>query len=162
MIEKDYHPIIQNVQLLLKNSHVVLPKKAKLKLYHHTGFNKFSSVGATFISVIEHDYCKFIVVMIPGQTYPFHYHRIKDESFFVLYGDLTVTLENDTYALTKGDILNIPRRFTHSFSTQGGCVFEEISTAYLRNDSVYESKNIQEAARSYRSTELPIEVLIQE
>lgn len=154
-----YVPVIEKVKLLLTHSHAVLPKKAQLKLYHHNGINHIDSTGAAFISVIEHDYCKFIVAMIPGQAYPLHYHRIKDESFFILYGELTVKLEDDIYTLTKGDILNIPRRFIHSFSTRNGCVFEEISTVYLQNDSIYEDKIIQETPRNQRSTLFPPEIL---
>jgi N-acetylneuraminate synthase len=97
--------------------------------------------------------------MLPGQAYPIHFHRIKDESYFILSGDLIVTVEDETYTLTRGDVLNIPRRFTHSFRTQNGCVFEEISTAYLNNDSVYEDKEIGQSPKSFRTTVLPISVL---
>jgi len=106
------------------------------------GIENFTETGAVFICVIQHDYCKFIVIMMPGQKYPLHYHRIKDESFFVLYGDLTITIEDNVHVLSKGDILNVPRRFTHSFATKNGCVFEEISTAYLKHyDKHKNSKN---------------------
>jgi N-acetylneuraminate synthase len=138
----------------------VLPNEGEVKFYHHKGFDNFSAVGAAFIGVIQHDYCKFIVAMLPGQTYPLHFHRIKDESYFILSGDLTVTVEDETHTLTKGDVLNVPRRYTHSFRTQNGCVFEEISTAYLNNDSIYEDKEIGQSPRSFRITVLPMSALL--
>ncbi|MDR3164041.1 MAG: cupin domain-containing protein [Synergistaceae bacterium] len=153
---------IDSVKEYLRKSYVVLPKKAEVKLYHHYGIDSIVSTGAAFISVIQHDYCKFIVIMTPGQSYPLHYHRIKDESYFILYGDLKVTIEDGTYFLTKGDIINVPRLFMHGFSTESGCVFEEISTAYLQNDSVYENKEIQYASKSNRSTVFSIEAFVEE
>jgi N-acetylneuraminate synthase len=150
------------VRMQIRESHVVLPNKGEVKLYHHSGFENFTSVGAAFINVIQHDYCKFIVVMLPNQTYPLHFHRIKDESYFILSGDLNVVVEEDEHTLLKGDILNVPRRFTHSFKTKNGCVFEEISTAYLDNDSVYDDKRIQQAPKSFRTTVLPIEAILDE
>ena len=156
---EEFMPYIGTVKALLRRSHVVLPKKAEVKLYHHHGANSFIEVGAVFISVIQHDYCKFVVTMIPGQTYPLHYHRIKDESFFVLFGDLTVTVEDEIYTLLKGDVLTIPRRFMHSFSTKNGCVFEEISTAYLQNDSVYEDNIVSQIPKNLRVTRLPVEMI---
>ena len=153
-------PYISSINTLINQSHVVLPKKTEIKLYHHHGVNYFVEVGATFVSVIQHDYCKFVVTMMPGQTYPLHYHRIKDETFFILLGDLTVTIEDETFLLYKGDILNIPRRFMHSFSTKNGCVFEEISTAYLQNDSVYEDNIVSQIPKNARVTMMPIEALL--
>lgn len=152
--------IIEKVKSLIRNSHVVLPNEGEVKFYHHKGFDNFLAVGAVFVSVIQHDYCKFIVAMLAGQMYPLHFHRIKDESYFILSGDLIVTLEDETHTLTKGDILNVPRRFTHSFRTQNGCVFEEISTAYLNNDSVYEDKEIGQSPGSFKTTVLPMSVLL--
>jgi N-acetylneuraminate synthase len=146
-------------QLLLK-SHIVLPKNGEVKLYHHNGLDNFLSVGALFVSVIQHNYCKFIVAMLGGQSYPLHFHRIKDESYFVLYGDLKVAIEEKVHFLSKGDVINVPRRFTHSFLTRAGCVFEEVSTAYLNNDSIYADPGVQKMPREQKVTILPMSVLI--
>lgn len=154
--------IVKNIKDLLKESHVVLPKKGEAKLYHHKGIENFMSVGALFISVIQHDYCKFIVVMLKGQAYPSHYHRIKDETYFILHGDLKVIIEDETTSIHRGDIINVPRRFTHSFSTKNGCVFEEISTAYLNRDSVYEDKDITNISTAKKLTILPLSLFFEE
>jgi N-acetylneuraminate synthase len=155
-------PLIEQVRELVKKSHVVLPKNGEVKLYHHKGFDNFTNTGAVFIGVVVHDYCKFIVIMLPRQSYPLHFHRIKDESYFVLHGDLTVTVEEETHTLGKGEILNVPRRFNHSFYTENGCVFEEISTAYLNNDSVYDEVRLQKTPKHIKNTTLPVSVLEEE
>jgi hypothetical protein len=69
-------------------------------------------------------------------------------------------VEDEVYILRKGDIVNIPRRFTHSFTSGRGCVFEEVSTAYLSNDSVYEDVNIRKITREQKITTVPIEKLL--
>lgn len=158
----EINAIIKDIKDLLRESHVVLPKNGEAKLYHHKGIENFLSVGALFISVIQHDYCKFIVVMLKGQSYPLHYHRIKDESYFILYGDLNVNIEDEKTSIYRGDVINVPRRFTHSFSTEGGCVFEEVSTAYLNNDSVYEDNEIKNISKEKKLTVLPLSLFLDE
>ncbi|MCL2499450.1 MAG: cupin domain-containing protein [Defluviitaleaceae bacterium] len=148
--------IIEIYKDLLRQAHVIIPKKAEIKLYHHYGAENVRETGALFITVVQHDYCKYIVCMTPGQTYPMHYHRIKDESFYVLHGDLSVVLEDEFHLITPGEILNVPRRFTHGFSTKTGCVFEELSTAYLLNDSVYQDKYIRNISGSDKMTYISI------
>lgn len=150
MTDSEY--LMGRIKELLLTSGVVLPKQGEVKLYHHKGIDRFNEVGAIFISVIQNDYCKFIVAMLGGQSYPVHYHRIKDESYFILYGDLKVTIEDETSRLEKGDVINVPRRFMHSFSTERGCVFEEVSTAYLNNDSVYDDESIRNIEKKEKVT----------
>jgi N-acetylneuraminate synthase len=152
---------VDNISKLLMQEHIVLPNIGEAKFYHHKGFENFEAVGAVFIGVVVHDYCKFIVVMLPNQSYPLHFHRIKDESYFVLAGELTVTVEEETYVLKKGDTLNVPRRYNHSFYTRTGCVFEELSTAYINNDSVYDDKTMQNLPKDVKNTVVPIAALLE-
>ncbi len=156
MTETEFTSMLDRARALIDQSHVVLPKESEVKIYHHKGIENFAEVGAIFISVVQHDYCKFIVVMLKGQTYPVHYHRIKDESYFILHGELKVTIEDETTKLSKGELINVPRRFTHSFSTDTGCVFEEVSTAYLNNDSVYEEAEVANVSKDKKVTVLPL------
>jgi N-acetylneuraminate synthase len=83
-----------------------------------------------------------LAVMFPGQAYPRHYHIHKDESFHILYGDLTVEIAGKEHALRKGDLISINRGISHSFHTQQGVIIEEIATTYLQGDSVYEDEII--------------------
>ncbi len=139
---------------LLHEGSVVLPRKAKVSIYHHTGISNIFNVGAMFINVVDRDYCKSIVVMQKGQDYPNHYHRIKTESMYVLYGELVVVIEGVAHLLKPGEIVHVERGQDHSFYTKTGVVFEEISTMYIRNDSVYLDEHIRNAPYSYRRTVL--------
>lgn len=139
---------------LWKKSNIILPRNAIVNIYHHLGINELSKVGATFMNTVNMDYSLSFVSMIPRQMYPMHYHRIKRESFYVLYGDLIVNLDDEEYVLKEGDMLNIERGQYHSFKTFGGVVFEEISTEYVPNDSIYSLIDIQKTLYSERRTTL--------
>ena len=137
---------------ILREASVVLPRIAKANIYHHTGISNIYQIGAMFINVVDRDYCKSIVVMQKGQDYPNHYHKIKTESMFVLYGELVVVIEGEEHLLKPGEIIHVERGQDHSFYTKTGTVFEEISTMYVRNDSVYLDEQIRNASYSFRRT----------
>ena len=139
---------------LMREAHIVLPKQASVNIYHHLGRDKISETGAMFINIVNRDYCKSIVVMLPGQAYPNHYHRIKTESFYVLSGELIVVTDGVEHRVKPGELLHIERGQDHSFSTETGTVFEEISTVYMPNDSVYTDDKIASTSYSQRRTSL--------
>ena len=39
-------------------------------------------------TLVNKDYCKKIIYQFPGQTNPEHFHKIKEETFILLEGDL--------------------------------------------------------------------------
>ncbi len=139
---------------ILKASHIVLPKNANVNIYHHCGRDELLRTGAMFINIVNRDYCKSMVVMTAGQAYPNHYHRIKTESFYVLVGELKVVIDGTVYTALPGELLHIERGQDHSFYTDGGAVFEEISTMYVPNDSVYTDEKIADTSYSQRRTTL--------
>ena len=139
---------------LLRRAGIVFPKQAKVSLYHHAGLERIAEIGAAFINIVDRDYCKSYVLMQPGQRYPDHYHKIKTESMYVLYGELVIRLDGVEHRLQPGEILHIERGQDHSFHTETGAVFEEISTTYVPNDSVYLEETIRRAPYSFRRTVL--------
>ena len=126
---------------LIKDSHVVIPIDSKCSLSHHYGLEKYENIGVAIIDCINREYCKKILVLLPGQNHPFHLHREKEETFSVLYGDITVNLDGKTIKLHAGEAQVVGRGVKHSFSTENGCVFEEVSTTHFLNDSYYEDEN---------------------
>ncbi len=56
----------------------------------------------------------------------------------VLYGSLDVVCDGKMRHVTRGETVVIERGVNHSFSSQEGCVFEEISTTHYGNDSFYQ------------------------
>jgi N-acetylneuraminate synthase len=129
--------IAQEVKELLNRGGVIAPRRADLEISHHYGFERFHEVGLTMITVVNREYCKKLIVLLPGQRHPEQYHKIKEETFHVLYGDLRVTLDSNEQPCVAGDVITIERNVRHSFSTLGGAVIEEVSSSHLASDSYY-------------------------
>lgn len=135
---------------ILDAANIVLPKEASVNIYHHLGKELFYDTGAVFINIVNRDYCKSYVIMLPKQKYPYHYHKIKSESFYVLYGSLNVKVDETEYILDQGEMINIERGQTHGFYSTESVVFEEISTIYTLNDSFYLYEDIQKTTYEQR------------
>ena len=122
---------------LINKSGVVIPNDSECELSHHYGVDKFLEIGAAIINCINREYCKKILVLLPGQANPEHYHKLKEETFTVLYGDIELRFNDQVKKLKKGESLTIERELPHSFSSVNGCVFEEVSTTHSATDSYY-------------------------
>ena len=59
------------------------------------------------ITTVNREYCKKILICLPGQSHPEQYHRIKEETFNVLHGDLTLTLDDKQILPGVGEVITI-------------------------------------------------------
>ncbi len=134
--------IIHHCRGMLHEAGVILGDGCEIELSHHYGLDRFPQTGALIVNLVNREYCKKIVVMQAGQEHPCHRHLVKEETFQLLWGDLTVNLNQIDHHLRPGDMLLVERGAWHSFTTQGGAVFEEISTTQLPNDSYYQDPAI--------------------
>ncbi len=136
-VEKTIH----QVKGILKAGNISLPNKVEVELSHHKGVENFQQVGGVIINIINREYCKKILIMLPGQSYPTHSHKVKDETLHILYGSVTVELEGGkTLELKAGDLFPVERGTSHAFKTTEGVAIEEISTTYVKGDSYYEAE----------------------
>jgi sialic acid synthase SpsE/mannose-6-phosphate isomerase-like protein (cupin superfamily) len=136
--------IIKSMRRLLIDSKVTLPDKLNFELSHHYGIENFEKWGAAIISCINREYCKKLIILLPGQSHPLHHHVKKEETFHVLYGDVTIDLSGDVRECKAGDIIVVERGVKHSFSSGSGVIFEEVSTTHYKDDSYYEDEKILE------------------
>jgi quercetin dioxygenase-like cupin family protein len=96
------------------------------------------------LNIINGDYCKKILVLFKNQKHPEQFHKIKKETFHILYGNLELKLNGKNELKKKGDIITINPIVKHEFSTKTGAVIEEISTTHHKADSFYTDKKIHE------------------
>ena len=115
-----------------------------LELSHHYGLENFYDTGATMITLINRSYCKKLIVLLPGQNHPEQYHKKKDETFHILYGEIELSLDSKKMKLQKGDIVTIEPGVKHLFNTSNGAVIEEISSTHFENDSFYTDDTINQ------------------
>jgi N-acetylneuraminate synthase len=144
------YQIVSAVKALIRKSKVQVPGQCELEISHHYGLEKFREFGLTAITVINREYCKRLMVVLPGQKHPEQWHDVKDETYHILHGDLIVELDGKQFIHKGNDVITIPHGVRHSFWTKGGAVIEEVSSSYSPRDSFYTDPAI--AANSTRKT----------
>lgn len=123
---------------------VVLPNMANFEVSHHYGLENFEKFGLVMVTVVNRDYCKKILVISPGQTNPEHLHKLKEESFYCLYGEVHLEIESEVLSLKPGDLALIPAGKKHTIHSSTGAVVEEISSTSTALDSYYTDPMIAE------------------
>lgn len=129
--------IVRQVKDLLKQGNVVVPGMAALEISHHYGLDRVHEVGITMVTVVNREYCKKLIVVLPGQTHPAQYHKLKEETFHVLHGTLTLALDGKAEEYGPGSVIVVNRGVVHEFESKTGAVFEEISSTHQVDDSFY-------------------------
>lgn len=150
--EKTILEIVIRVKEILAHSKIKIPGYLPLEISHHYGINQFMKYGCVIISIINRAYCKKIIILFPGQENPAHMHKIKEETFQVLDGSMVLTVDGNNYSLKAGELFTVEREKLHSFSSESGCVFEEISTSHHNDDSYYEDQKISKQTSRERKT----------
>ena len=136
------YKIVQEVKALIKKSKVQVPGQCDLEISHHHGIDDFHKTGITAITVVNRGYCKRLMVVMPGQIHPEQWHKEKDETYHVLYGDVTINIGGVRTYHKANDIITILHGLKHSFWTTHGAVIEEISSSYDTGDSFYTDESI--------------------
>lgn len=134
--EKVYKAV-QEIKVLLQKSGVVVPPKVDLEISHHYGIDNFKEFGLTMLTIVNREYCKKLIILLPGQRHPEQYHKAKEETFHVLYGDVQLDLNGATKECTAGEVVVVERGTKHAFGSAGGAIIEEISSTHYPNDSFY-------------------------
>lgn len=146
--------VVHEAKGLLREARIALGPDYEIELSHHYGMDQFRRTGATIVSVINREYCKKLIILLPGQSHPAHSHKRKEEAFQVLYGEMELELDGDKRTMRPGDMQLVRRGQVHAFSTKIGCVFEEISTTHIKGDSVYADPEIAKLDPVQRKTSI--------
>ncbi len=134
--------LVHTIKGMLHEAKIIIPIDADLEISHHYGLDKVYRYGAVLFSIVNRSYCKKILICLPGQTNPMHMHKIKEETFQLLHGDLKIGLKDKELNLRTGEIFLIEPGVYHCFSSRNGAIFEEISSTHVRADSYYEDEKI--------------------
>ncbi len=143
---------IHDAKGMLYEARIRLGNDFSVELSHHLGMENFRNTGCLIINVINREYCKKIIVVLPGQVHPQHRHKIKEETFQLLSGELNVSLNGNEQVLSPGDKLLVERGAWHGFSSKTGAIFEEVSTTHVVGDSEYEDLRINDLDPIQRKT----------
>jgi sialic acid synthase SpsE/mannose-6-phosphate isomerase-like protein (cupin superfamily) len=145
--------VVHEIKGMLHEANIVVGKEFRIELSHHYGMDHFRQFGAVIMDIINRSYCKKLVIVIPGQQHPTHWHKIKEETFQLLWGDLEIKLNgNQVFKMKPGDSLLVEPNTPHSFSSFNGAIIEEVSTTHIKGDSVYEDEVIDKKDLLERKT----------
>ncbi len=141
-IKKEIRSYIHSYKGMFSEAGIQVKDYLSMEISHHYGIKKFKKYGVFMVTFINNLYCKKIIALLPGQKNPKHRHFKKKETFIILRGNLKLNLNDINYNLLPGSIITINRGDWHSFHSEDGCLFEEISTEHIVGDSEYKDKNI--------------------
>src|SRR5262245_1036686 len=134
--------IIHDAKGMLFEANLILTHDDQIELSHHFGIERYREIGALIVNVVNREYCKKLIIVLPGQKHPSHRHKVKEETFQLIWGDLEVVLNNIPVKMKAGQKLLVERGAWHSFSSLNGAIFEEVSTTHVPGDSYYEDERI--------------------
>lgn len=152
--QKKIGEIRNKILELLDKTKLIIPKQTLLEISHHYGLSKFYKFGISMVTIYNNKYCKKLIFLLGKQKHPEQYHKIKKETFFIVYGRVKVNIKKlgrpkekiKTRTLNVGDLLTIKPGEIHSFQsvTNYGSIIEELSSQSIKRDSYYVDKKINQ------------------
>jgi mannose-6-phosphate isomerase-like protein (cupin superfamily) len=113
--------------MLTTSEQVIVPKG--------WGFEKWITNGDS--------YCGKLLYIIKGRECSWHYHNVKEETFFIQSGRLRVTFGRDddrslaeTIVLERGDSFHVPAGLRHQMFALEETELFEFSTHHSESDSI--------------------------
>ena len=73
------------------------------------------------------------VVYEPGTTVRRHSHPTAEQVMWIVEGDVTMTIGDETKTLGPGDVVVVNRGIEHELTTEGGMTFVEALAPVLRD-----------------------------
>lgn len=146
------YQIVLQIKGMLNNARIFIGAGSSIEISHHYGLERFREFGCVIVNCINRAYAKKLVILLPRQKHPYHYHKKKEETFQLLSGDLEVEIDGQQTRLKVGDTILVHPSQWHKFHTLDGAIFEEISTTHYNDDSFYEDKRIAGIPRGKRKT----------
>ena len=112
---QEKHSLVSDAQASIRRAPSVKHQPRSKRYYFDVG------LGSVCLSGIDTGgaYCLLEVSLAPGMAVPRHTHTREDEVYFVLAGELEVTLAEKTFVLRPGDTLLAPRDIPHELRNSG-------------------------------------------
>jgi quercetin dioxygenase-like cupin family protein len=114
--------VSQKQPSLVPNAQGSIPKAPSIKHQPRSKQHYFDvGLGSVCLSGADTGgaYCLLEVSLAPGMAVPRHMHTREDEVYFVLAGELEVTVGEKTFVLRPGDTLLAPRDIPHELRNSG-------------------------------------------
>ncbi len=113
----------------------------------HFGLGRFDEIGETEFWIANEKrlgYCGKFLFLFDAQTCPYHHHRLKHETFFVVKGSIRMNVNGVERTMHEGDCLAMPPEVAHSFTGVGPALVLEVSMPSIPQDNFFADTNIGE------------------
>jgi quercetin dioxygenase-like cupin family protein len=111
--------------------------------------------------IVNRDYCGKKLTLNKGFRCSMHYHKNKDETFYILKGKVLLELENKKYILKPGDSMLVQPNQKHRFTGLEDSEIMEFSTHHEDEDS-YREEGMLSGPVNLETLELPKEPEVKE
>lgn len=91
--------------------------------------------------VVNDTYCGKIMLLKKGFRCSIHYHKIKDETFYILEGKMLLELEGEKAIMKPGEVIRIKPGQKHRFTALEDTRFIEFSTHHEDEDSYRDTQS---------------------
>ena len=91
---------------------------------------------------IDAGYCGKYLFLFDGQQCPFHGHKQKHETFYIVKGQVRMVVDEKEQTMSEGDLLTMPPGKVHSFTGMGNALLLELSTPCLLSDNEFQDQKI--------------------
>src|SRR5215469_2182738 len=108
-------PLVANLQGSVRKAQSIRHQPRAKRYYFDVGLGCLCLSGTDTGGA----YCLVEVSLAPGMGVPRHTHTREDEVYFVLAGELEVTVGEKTFVLQPGDSLLAPRDIPHKLRNSG-------------------------------------------
>ena len=124
---------------------ITMPRVRALVLDFGVGeFEKTGEIEFWVANFAREGYCGKFLFVFDGQTCPYHCHKIKHETFFVMKGAVRMKVDGKTRVMEEGDRLVMPPGVRHSFTGAGPALLLEVSQPSVRKDNFFSDRRIGE------------------
>ena len=86
---------------LIFKSKVIIAKKTRIEISHHKGIKNFYKYGLSMITILNSKYCKKLLFIFKNQNHPAQFHKIKQETFFILHGKVKLEITKNKKNILK-------------------------------------------------------------
>ncbi|MCX5658873.1 MAG: D-lyxose/D-mannose family sugar isomerase [Planctomycetota bacterium] len=109
------------------------------------GLGDFSRTGLIEAWIANEEaagYCGKYMFLTDGQECPLHHHKVKHETFFIVRGEFSVSVDGQRRVLKEGQSLAILPGQVHSFRGIGEALMLELSMPCVVRDNYFEDPRI--------------------
>ena len=134
---------LSRVEAQIKAWGLVMPAVTPIPL--HFGLHDFYHTGETEYWIAnekEAGYCGKFLFVFDRQTCPYHFHKIKHETFFIVKGSVRMLIDGVGRVMSAGDTLAMLPGTRHSFTGIGPALLLEASMPSILNDNFFSDSHI--------------------